>query len=92
MSTAPSRYEFRSSSEWEQAMNEWCSENEYLYKVRRDGKPVYLSALDVFPKRPILPPYVKRYSPPGHHSPFQAGHTLPGGSRGDYRMAGYKRY
>lgn len=96
--TAPSIYEYRSISEWRSAMAEWCAENEPKYNIscidKESGRdvPVFKSSLDLFPKVQFCPQMPKRYSPPGHQPYGGCPDHLPGGSRSDYRMAGYRRY
>ena len=119
MSTAPSRYEFRSSSEWEQAMNEWCAENEprteYLCKVseKRPGDPLIHSNiyarwmkfyteqertewLAQHPELTLLELTAQgvEFKTPRQIQGGKPGcpDHLPGGSRADYRMAGYTRF
>lgn len=98
MNTAPSIYEYRSRAEWEQAMREWCAENEpqhhlHQYDEATDTyRPVFKSDLDLFPKHQYCPAQPKRYAAPGA---TPAGHHrdhLDGGSRADYRMSGITRY
>ena len=99
MAHAPSRYEYRSTAEWQQAMREWCAENEPAHKLYQHDeatdtyRPVFKSDLDLFPKHQYCPAAPKHYAAPGT---IPAGHPhadhLDGGSRSDYRMAGYKRY
>lgn len=97
MNTAPSIYEYRSTSEWEAAMALWCAENEpahklYDYDEATDTyRPVFKSLLDLFPKQPCCPNYPKRYTAPGR-APLAGCFDHPGGSRADFRMAGITRY
>lgn len=108
---APSIYEYRSTAEWEQAMAEWCAENEpkdtsieygvqYVDGFIRRWRWFYTEALrtdwvKAHPQFQVLrletqgrieTKPVKNPGRPG------APDHLDGGSRADYRMAGYERY
>ena len=98
MNYAPSRYEYRSDLEWETALNEWLAENEPKHNLTKfdpelgHDVPVFASSLDLFPKVQHGPRWTKRYDRPGHQPRGGCPDHLPGGSRSDYRMAGYRRF
>lgn len=110
MTYAPSIYEYRSEAEWEQAMREWCSENEpkdgrrYTAKVKdADGRQSWhgfdtaeerRAWIAAHPELAVIRLDVEaRYHVPAQpKAPAGAPDHLDGGSRADYRMAGYNRY
>ena len=108
---APSIYEYRSTAEWEQAMAEWCAENEpqdtsFEYGVKYlDG---YIQRWEWFYTDDLRADWIKKHpqftvirltehgkieiKPILHPGKPGAPDHLDGGSRADYRMAGYNRY
>lgn len=86
---APSIYEYRSAADFEQAMREWCDENEPQHII--DGKAITKPYIEAH--RPACGLKVtKRYcSPLSRPAGCRADH-LDGGSASDYRAAGYHRF
>lgn len=126
MNYAPSRYQFRSDIEFEQAMTEWLYENEPTYMVNyfnyeshqwESREFFFLFEAVAFWKTRLHEDYIHdsvrkanidthypsswgvlptKYLAPGetpeHRRPLSASSELPGGSRDDYKMAGYNRH
>ena len=122
MATAPSIYEYRSRAEWEQAMREWCEENEPRYfatlwdgqkwvrveaegydhavrlctehdaKLRNpDGFNSHLSYTSCMIAGRWCDGPLPRIPEPAPCRGASVNH-LDGGSRDDYRAAGFRRY